>query len=60
MLYDLGKYNEKFYYAQDYKLMSDLVRENYNKNCQGTFICLNQKNNISANFKTVKSILLIV
>ena len=29
VLYDLGKYNEKFYYAQDYKLMSDLVKKNY-------------------------------
>ena len=52
VLYDLGKYNEKFYYAQDYKLMSDLVKKNYKtKIIKEPLYVLNQKNNISTNFK---------
>jgi len=52
VLHDLGKYNEKFYYAQDYKLMSDLVKKNYKtKIIKEPLYVLNQKNNISTNFK---------
>lgn len=52
VLFDLGKYNEKFYYAQDYKLMSDLVKKNYKtKIIKEPLYVLNQKDNISTNFK---------
>ena len=51
VLYDLGKYNEKFYYVQDYKLMSDLVKKTIKQKLSRTFICIKSKNNISTNFK---------
>tara|TARA_B100001250_G_C19774154_1_gene778733 strand:- start:650 stop:1348 length:699 start_codon:yes stop_codon:yes gene_type:complete len=47
----LGGYDEKFYYAQDYKLMSDLIRNGYIlKIIKTPLYVLNQKNNISTNF----------
>ena len=29
MIQEIGLYNEDFYYSQDYKLMSDLLNENF-------------------------------
>ncbi len=47
----LGGYDEKYYYAQDYKLMSDLIRNGYIlKIIKTPLYVLNQKNNISTNF----------
>ena len=44
----MGGYDEKFYFAQDYKLMSDLISGNYNvKILKDPLYLLNQKNNIS-------------
>ena len=44
----MGGYDEKFYFAQDYKLMSDLISGNYNvRILKDPLYLLNQKNNIS-------------
>lgn len=52
VLNKLGNYNENFYYAQDYKLMNDLVKQNFkSKIIKEPLYVLNQKNNISTNFK---------
>lgn len=52
VLQKLGNYNENFYYAQDYKLMNDLIKKNYKtKILKEPLYVLNQKNNISTNFK---------
>ena len=48
VLNKIGNYDEKFYYAQDYKLMSDLISGNYNvKILKDPLYLLNQTNNIS-------------
>jgi len=50
---DLGGYDENFYYAQDYKLMYDLLRNNYKcKILNEVLYGLNTKNNISELKKT--------
>jgi ABC-type uncharacterized transport system substrate-binding protein len=47
----LGMYDEKFYYAQDYKLFSDLIKQNFNIKIMNEILYnLNTKNNISSNF----------
>jgi glycosyltransferase involved in cell wall biosynthesis len=48
VLIDIGKYDENFYYAQDYKLMSDLIKSNYKlKILKNISYVLNTENNIS-------------
>lgn len=48
----LGNYNEKFYYAQDYKLIDSLLKAGLKfKRLNSTLYILNMKNNISTNFK---------
>ncbi len=50
---EIGFYNENFYYAQDYKLMSDLIFGNYKiKIMKDVLYTLNTQNNISSNHKT--------
>jgi glycosyltransferase EpsE len=47
----LNNYNEKFYYAQDYKLMTDLIKKNFRiKILPEILYELNMQNNISSNF----------
>ena len=49
---DLGKYNEKYYYAQDYKLFTDMFMSKYRvKILKKVYYELNQENNISTNNK---------
>jgi len=49
VLMKLGGYNEKFYYAQDYKLMKDLIENNYKvKIIKKPLYELNMENNISS------------
>jgi glycosyltransferase involved in cell wall biosynthesis len=46
---DIGFYDERFYYAQDYKLFTDLIRKGYKvKTMNQTLYSLNIKNNISS------------
>ena len=53
ILNKLGNYNERFIYSQDYKLMKDLLVNNYKvKTINDTLYHLNMKDNISSNFKT--------
>jgi len=45
---EVGNYNEKFYYSQDYKLMKDLIERNFNvKILKSPLYHLNMKGNIS-------------
>ena len=47
----LNNYDERFYYAQDYKLMKDLLINGYKaKIMKQAFYYLNMENNISTNF----------
>lgn len=47
----IGKYNENFYYAQDYKLFSDLIKNKFRiKKIFEPLYHLNTKNNISSNY----------
>ncbi len=47
----LGMYDEKFYYAQDYKLFSDLIKQNFNIKIMNEILyTLNTNNNISSKF----------
>ncbi len=49
----LGMYDEKFYYAQDYKLFSDLIKQNFKiKILNEILYTLNTTNNISSNFSS--------
>ena len=51
VLNKIGNYNEKFYFAQDYKLMSELIRGNFKvKIIKEPLYILNMDNNISSNF----------
>ena len=53
VLEKLGGYDENFYYAQDYKLMFDLLNKNYScKIINEVLYTLNTKNNISELKKT--------
>ncbi len=48
VLLDLGGYDERFYFAQDYKLMKDLLENNYKIGfIKEPLYLLNQENNIS-------------
>jgi len=48
VLMKLGGYNEKFYYAQDYKLFTDLIKSGYRiKTINETLYMLNIQNTIS-------------
>ena len=50
---EIGFYDENFYYAQDYKLMKDLVVSNYNiQIMKKPLYILNTENNISSNYKS--------
>ena len=47
-----GKYDENFYYAQDYKLFKDLFKAGYrHKYIKEPLYLLNMKDNISNKFK---------
>ncbi len=49
---NIGGYDENFYYAQDYKLMSDLIRKNKLVSIlKEPLYLLNLENNISTNFR---------
>ena len=51
-LISVGGYNELFYYAQDYKLMSDLLEAKQKiKIIKDPHYILNIKDNISTNYK---------
>ncbi len=51
-LEEIGFYDESFYYAQDYKLFSDLIKSKYKIiNLKKILYSLNTENNISSNFK---------
>tara|TARA_Y100000389_G_scaffold43936_1_gene38673 strand:- start:22745 stop:23440 length:696 start_codon:yes stop_codon:yes gene_type:complete len=51
-LQDIGGYDEDFLYAQDYKLITDLIRNGYNVRIQNKILYyLNMENNISSNFR---------
>ena len=52
VIQEIGLYNEDFYYSQDYKLMSDLLNENFRiKIFKEPLYYLNMKGNISINQK---------
>ncbi|GIR19978.1 hypothetical protein CM15mP35_02390 [bacterium] len=58
---ELGGYDERFYYAQDYKLFKDLLNKNYKYKVISTpLYYLNSKNNISSNKKKNNIIMQIV
>jgi hypothetical protein len=49
---EIGSYDEKFKYAQDYKLYIDLLRSNKSlKQLNEVLYLLNTEDNISTNFK---------
>ena len=49
---EVGSYNENFYYAQDYKLIADMLDKNYRyKKINKPLYLLNMENNISSNKK---------
>ena len=49
VLLEIGKYDEDFFYAQDYKLFSDLILKGYKyKVLNESLYLLNMKNNISS------------
>jgi len=51
-LNDLGNYNEKFYYSQDYKLIFDLINNNKNfKILNKVLYELNMEDNISTKYR---------
>ena len=48
----IGKYDERFKYAQDFKLFSDLINSNVKiKTLNKSLYVLNMQNNISTNKK---------
>lgn len=51
LINEIGKYDERFYYSQDYKLFSDLYSAKYRiKILKQPLYILNMKDNISSNF----------
>tara|TARA_Y100000816_G_scaffold283100_1_gene259593 strand:+ start:866 stop:1558 length:693 start_codon:yes stop_codon:yes gene_type:complete len=51
-LFNSNGYDERFFYAQDYKLMKDLIMSNYKISIMSnTLYFLNMNDNISSNFK---------
>ena len=56
ILLNVGKYDENFYYAQDYKLMKTLIDNNYKfKIFRKPLYELNMENNISTNKRSEQS-----
>ncbi len=52
-LLNIGLYDEKFYYAQDYKLFVDMLQNNYKfKIIKHPLYSLNMKNNLSEKFSS--------
>ena len=52
ILMSLGGYDESFYFAQDYKLYKDLIKNNYKiKQIKKAYYVLNTSENISTKFK---------
>jgi len=52
IIMNLGGYDENYYYAQDYKLYKDLIKNNYKiKQMQKPYYVLNTTDNISSKFK---------
>ena len=48
----IGLYNEKFYFSQDFKLMRDLIDNNYKLSILNQpLYMLNMKNNLSESYK---------
>lgn len=53
ILLEIGSYDERFYYAQDFRLFKDLLAKNKKfKYIKEPLYCLNMKNNISSLKKT--------
>ena len=51
VLKNINNYDENFYYAQDYKLISDLLKNFYKfKRINSPLYILNTENNISSNY----------
>ena len=49
----VGKYNKKFYYAQDYKLFSDMISQNFKyKVINEPLYYLNMIDNLSSKYKS--------
>ena len=60
-LESIGGYDERFKYAQDYKLFKDILEKNIKiKSLNKTLYKLNNNNNISSKFLKSKNIILIV
>ena len=52
VLENINGYDERFYYAQDYKLFKDLIKQNFKfKVINSPLYYLNTTNNISSNKK---------
>lgn len=52
ILKSIGGYDERFLYAQDYKLMNDILKKKYKvKIMKKKLYILNTRNNISSNFR---------
>lgn len=52
VLQDIGGYDERFYYSQDYKLITDLIQKKYKfRIINKAYYILNYSDNISINFK---------
>ena len=52
MLKEIGGYDENYYYAQDYMLFKQLIKNNYKiKTINRTLYSLNTLDNISTKFK---------
>jgi len=52
IIMNLGGYDENYYFAQDYKLYKDLIKNNYKiKQMQKPYYVLNTTDNISSKFK---------
>ena len=57
----INLYDEKFYYAQDFKLLSDLINSNYKiKILKEVYYVLNDSDNISTKFKSEQKNTLIL
>ena len=51
ILKSIGGYDERFLYAQDYKLMNDILKKKYKVKIMKKLYILNTRNNISSNFR---------
>ena len=51
-IFDIGMYDEKFYFAQDYKLFRDLLKQKIKfKYLSKSLYILNMDDNISSNYR---------